>query len=55
MMDKSPEEWLDRIEDRRDYEKWYCGHYLTEQIDKTEIMFGSFDVFWLKMIFNKNE
>ena len=29
-VDKSTEEWLDRIEDRLDYGKWYCGHYHTE-------------------------
>ena len=39
-VDKSTEEWLDGIEDRLDYQKWYCGHYHTEKkIDKLEIMF----------------
>ena len=39
-VDKSTEKWLDGIEDRLDYQKWYCGHYHTEKkIDKLEIMF----------------
>lgn len=39
-VDKSTEEWLDKIENRADYGKWYCGHYYTEKkIDKLEIMF----------------
>ena len=45
-VDKSTEVWLDSIEDRLSYEKWYCGHYHTEKkIDKLEIMFESFDEF----------
>lgn len=39
-VDKTTEEWLDRIEDKLDYEKWYCGHYHTEKkIDKLRFMF----------------
>ena len=31
---------LDGIEDRMEYQKWYCGHYHTEKkSDKLEIMF----------------
>lgn len=45
-MDKSTEIWLDGIEGRLDYRKWYCGHYHTEkEIDKVEIMFKNFDTF----------
>lgn len=45
-VDKSTEEWLDGIEDKLDYGKWYCGHYHTEKkIDRVEIMFENFDVF----------
>lgn len=45
-VDKSTEEWLDRIEERLDYGKWYCGHYHTEKkIDRVEIMFENVDVF----------
>jgi len=46
-VDKSTEEWLDSIEDRLDYKKWYCGHYHTEKkIDKLELMFNNFDTFY---------
>lgn len=38
-IDKSTEEWLDTIEDRLEYEKWYCGHYHTEKvIDQVEFL-----------------
>ena len=44
-VDKSTEEWLDGIEDRLDYGKWYCGHYHTEKkVDRVEIMFENFGV-----------
>ena len=44
-VDKFTEEWLDGIEDRLDYGKWYCGHYHTEKkIDRVEIMFENFGV-----------
>ena len=45
-VDKSTEEWLDKIEDRLDYQKWYCGHYHTEKkVDKIEIMFKNMEEF----------
>lgn len=45
-VDKSTEEWLDGIEDKLDYGKWYCGHYHTEKkIDRVEIMFENFEKF----------
>lgn len=45
-LDKSMEEWLDGIEDRLEYGKWYCGHYHTEKkIDRVKIKFENFDVF----------
>ncbi|WP_274421800.1 metallophosphoesterase family protein [Blautia sp. XA-2221] len=45
-VDKSTEVWLDGIEDRLEYQKWYCGHYHTEKkVDRVEIMFENFDVF----------
>ena len=45
-VDKSTEIWLDGIEDRLKYKKWYCGYYHTEKkIDKLEIMFENFDEF----------
>lgn len=46
-VDKSTEEWLDGIENRLEYQKWYCGHYHTEKkVDRLEIMFENFDVFY---------
>lgn len=45
-VDKSTEVWLDGIEERLDYGKWYCGHYHTEKkIDRVEILFENFDEF----------
>lgn len=45
-VDKSTEIWLDGIEERLDYEKWYCGHYHTEKrIDRVEIMFENIGEF----------
>lgn len=49
-VDKSTEIWLDQIEDKLTYEKWYCGHYHTEKkISKIEIMFENFDKFYPTM------
>ena len=46
-VDKTTEIWLDSIEDRLNYEKWYCGHYHTvKKIHKLEFMFENFDVFY---------
>lgn len=45
-VDKSTEQWLDQIEEKLSYQKWYCGHYHTEKkIDRLEIMFQNFDEF----------
>lgn len=45
-VDKSTEQWFDRIEEKLNYKKWYCGHYHTEKkIDKLEIMFENIDEF----------
>ena len=30
-VDRSTEEWLDRIEERLDYRTWYCGHWHTNK------------------------
>lgn len=44
-VDKSTERWLDQIEDRLDYERWYLGHYHTsKQIDRIKIMYGDIDL-----------
>jgi 3-oxoacid CoA-transferase subunit A len=45
-VDKSTEEWLDKIEDQTLYKKWYCGHYHTQKrIDRIQFMFDSIDEF----------
>ena len=45
-VDRTTEEWLDKIEDRLNYQKWYCGHYHTEKkVDKIEIMFENIKKF----------
>lgn len=42
-VDKSTELWLDSIEDKLTYERWYCGHYHTDKkIDKLEFLFHGF-------------
>ena len=44
-VDKSTEDWLDEIEARTDYRKWYCGHYHTrKRIDRMQFMFEDYDV-----------
>lgn len=45
-VDKSTEEWLDDIEAKLSYKKWYCGHYHTEkEIDKITFLFESIQAF----------
>ena len=42
-VDKSTEIWLDSIEDKLTYRKWYCGHYHTEKkTDRLQIMFNDY-------------
>ena len=42
-VDKSTEKWLDTIEDRLYYDKWYCGHYHTNKtIDKMRFLYDSY-------------
>ena len=44
-VDKSTERWLDGIEERLQYEKWYAGHYHTaKSIDSLQIMFEDYDM-----------
>ena len=46
-VDKSTENWLDTIENRLNYKKWYCGHYhIHKKIDKVEIMYENIDEFY---------
>lgn len=47
-VDKSTEQWLDQIESRLTYRKWYAGHYHTEkEMDQLEIMFENIKEFSL--------
>ena len=40
-IDKTMEKFLDVVEEKIDYDKWYCGHYhIEKQVDKLEFMFG---------------
>ena len=49
-VDKSTEDWLDGIEDRLDYKKWYCGHHHTrKQVDKIQFMFEDFDTMFIRL------
>lgn len=46
LVDRSTEEWLNTLEDKMQYRKWYCGHYHTEKrIDCMEFLFESFREF----------
>ena len=39
-VDNSTEEWLDMIEDKVDYQAWYCGHWHTNKhIDKLHFLY----------------
>ena len=45
-VDKSTEEWLDVIEARLTYRKWYCAHFHTEKkIDRLQFLYGSIEEF----------
>jgi len=42
-VDKSTELWLESIENRLEYQRWYCAHYHTEKtIDRMRIMFKDY-------------
>ena len=46
MVDKSTEEWLQKIESKTDYTKWYCGHWHTDKTDgKFRFMYHDFEEF----------
>ena len=47
-VDKSTEEWLDWIEEKQEYQKWYCGHYHTEKkIGKVDMKYKEIEKFLL--------
>ena len=35
-VDKSTEDWLDELEDKIKYRKWYCGHFHVDRQVKTD-------------------
>ncbi len=40
LVDKTTETWLDYIEDKTKYRKWFCGHYhIEKKIDKVQIVY----------------
>lgn len=44
-VDKSTEEWLDKLEEKVEYKKWYSAHYHTmKKIDRLQIMYEDFDI-----------
>ena len=44
-VDKATEEWLDSVEDRLHYGKWYAGHYHTSKcVDRIHILFENYEV-----------
>ncbi len=43
-VDRSTEDWLDRIEDRLQYSSWYCGHWhIDKRIDKMHFLYKSLE------------
>lgn len=39
-IDNTTEEWLDQIEDKLNYNKWFCGHFhINKVIDKVHFLF----------------
>lgn len=45
-VDKTTEQWLDKIENRLVYKKWYCGHYHCEKtIDNIEFLYKTIKPF----------
>lgn len=44
MVDKTTEEWLDKIVEKINYKAWYCGHWhIDKRIDKMHFLFHSFE------------
>ncbi len=42
-IDKSTEIWLNEIEEKLTYKKWFCGHYHTEKVDgNIEFLFENY-------------
>ena len=44
-VDSSTEKWLEEIERKLDYKRWYCGHYHTEKsIDRMRFMYQDWTI-----------
>lgn len=44
-VDRTTEKWLDRIEEKLDYKKWYAGHFhCCKKVDKLQLMFEDYDL-----------
>lgn len=44
-VDRSAEQWLDRIEEKLRYEAWYCGHWhINKRIDRIHFLFDSYEI-----------
>ena len=44
LIDSTTELWLDRVERRLDYKKWYCGHWrIDKHVDRMRFMFDEFE------------
>ena len=53
-VDKSTEMFLDEIEEKTLYQRWYCGHYHTDKtIDKIQFMMYDIDEFGKKLVKKK--
>lgn len=45
-VDKTTEQWLDQIEDRLEYRRWYCGHWhISKRIERVHFMFQEVEPF----------
>lgn len=45
-VDKSMELWLDKVEERLNYSRWYCGHYHGDKhIDNVQFLYKRFQTF----------
>ena len=43
-VDKSTEEWLDKIEEKYDYQGWFCGHWhIDRQVDKLHFLYNTWE------------
>ncbi len=45
-VDTSMERWLDGLEDRIDYRRWYCGHWhIDKTVDKVHFLYAAIEPF----------